>query len=144
MPACCGGAVLRDATRTPRDATNSSGRSRHPLELYQPAHVVAEVHHPDLEPCPCHADGAHDLAAHRVLLVTEHISTRARTLERVVFAASCVGDRGRLRAARRWMRLFTPPWLRAWPRSRPSGRRCRPTPGCRCCSHPESRRVSGS
>ena len=57
MPACCGGAVLRDATQNSTHATNSSGRSRHPLELYKSAHVVAEVHHPDLEPRPRHADG---------------------------------------------------------------------------------------
>ena len=30
----------------------SSGRSCHPLELNQPADVVAEAHHPDLEPRP--------------------------------------------------------------------------------------------
>ena len=50
---------------------NSSRRSRYPLEMDQSAYVVAEVHHPDLEPRPCHADGAHDLAAHRVLLVAD-------------------------------------------------------------------------
>src|ERR1700674_5402256 len=66
-------------------ATNSSGRSRHPLELYKSAHVVAEVHHPDLESRPRHADGAHDLAAHRVLLVTEHMfDTRAHPRARRV------------------------------------------------------------
>src|ERR1700674_4884098 len=66
-------------------ATNSSGRSRHPLELYKSAHVVAEVHHPDLEPRPRHADGAHELAAHRVLLVAEHmLDTRAHLRARRV------------------------------------------------------------
>ena len=57
----------------PTHATNSSGRSRHPLEMHQSAHVVAQVHHADLEPRPRQADGAHDLAAHRVLLVDEHM-----------------------------------------------------------------------
>jgi hypothetical protein len=42
-----------------------------PLELNQPTDVVAEVHHPDLEPRPRDADGAHDLAAHRALLLAE-------------------------------------------------------------------------
>src|SRR5215471_13753907 len=41
-------APLHDATRTPPVA-HSSGRSRHPIELGQPADVVAEIHHPDLE-----------------------------------------------------------------------------------------------
>src|SRR5437667_11673610 len=56
-----------------------SGRhSRQPLELSQPADVVTEVHHPDLKPRPRDADGAHDLAAHRVLLVAEYVlDTRA-------------------------------------------------------------------
>src|SRR5258708_14866283 len=52
---------------------HSSGRSRHPLELNQPADVVAQVHHPDLEPRPHDADGTDDLAAHRALLVAEHV-----------------------------------------------------------------------
>src|SRR6476659_1418477 len=51
---------------------HSSGCSCHPLELDQPTDVVAEVHHTDLEPRPHDTDGAHDLAAHRVLLVAEH------------------------------------------------------------------------
>src|SRR5712671_4043444 len=63
---------LQEVTRTPPRA-RSSGRSRHPLELNQPADVVAEVHHPDLEPRPRDADGAHDLAAHRALLVAEYM-----------------------------------------------------------------------
>src|SRR5881397_2338490 len=73
MPRMPRRAGLRDATQTPPTRTNSSGRSLHPLELHQAAHVVAEVHHPDLEPRPRHADGAHNLAAHRVLLVAEHM-----------------------------------------------------------------------
>src|SRR5258708_24395532 len=52
---------------------HSSGRRRHPLELNQPTDVVAEVHHPDLEPRPHDANGAHDLAAHRALLVAEYM-----------------------------------------------------------------------
>src|SRR6266571_230767 len=47
--------------------------NRQPLELNQPADVVTEVHHPDLKPRPRDADGAHDLAAHRVLLVAEYV-----------------------------------------------------------------------
>src|SRR3981189_2556849 len=51
----------------------SSGRTRPPLELNQPANVVTEVHHPDLQPPLRAADGAHDLAAHRALLVAEYL-----------------------------------------------------------------------
>src|SRR3979409_1471852 len=51
----------------------SSGRGRHPLELNQAANVVNEVHHPNLEPRPRDADGAHDLAAHCALLVAEYV-----------------------------------------------------------------------
>src|SRR5215472_5297478 len=59
--------------------------SRQPLELNQPTDVVAEVHHPDLEPRPRDADGAHDLAAHRVLLVAEYVlDTRAHPRARRV------------------------------------------------------------
>src|SRR5262245_39520988 len=63
-----------------------SGRhSRQPLELNQPADVVTEVHHPDLKPRPRDADGAHDLAAHRVLLVAEYVlDTRAHPRARRV------------------------------------------------------------
>src|SRR5262249_21520062 len=50
----------------------SSGCSCHPLELNQPADVVAEVHHANLEPRPHDANGAHNLAAHRVLLLAEY------------------------------------------------------------------------
>src|SRR5262249_49943201 len=87
---------------------HSSGRRRHPLELNQLADVVAEVHHPDLEPCPRDADGAHDLAAHRALLLAEYVldtgaHLRARRVRR--FWRS---DGGRLRAARRWIRLSKP------------------------------------
>ena len=46
---------LQEVTRTP-PLSALSGRSRHPLELNQPADVVAEVHHPDLEPRPRDAD----------------------------------------------------------------------------------------
>src|SRR5258705_13882524 len=78
-----GGFTRRNADST--HATNSSGRSRHPLELYKSAHVVAEVHHPDLKPRPRDADGAHDLAAHRVLLVAEYVlDTRAHPRARRV------------------------------------------------------------
>jgi hypothetical protein len=35
--------------------------------------VVAEVHHADLEPRPRYPDGAHDLTAHRVFLMAEHM-----------------------------------------------------------------------
>src|SRR6266436_4690109 len=61
----------------------------HPLELNQPADVVAEVHHPDLEPRPHDADGAHDLAAHRALLVAEYVldtgaHLRARRVRRLL------------------------------------------------------------
>ena len=56
----------------------SGWHSRQPLELNQPADVVTEVHHPDLKPRPHDADGAHDLAAHRILLLAEYVlDTRA-------------------------------------------------------------------
>lgn len=54
-------------------ATNSGGRGRDPLQLHQSADVVAEVHHADLELGPRQTDGAHDLTAHRVLLMGEHV-----------------------------------------------------------------------
>src|SRR5215472_13286766 len=54
---------------------HSSGCSCHPLELNQPADVVAEVHHANLEPRPHDANGAHNLAAHRVLLLAEYVAT---------------------------------------------------------------------
>src|SRR5215470_14829155 len=61
----------------------SGWHSRQPLELNQPADVVTEVHHPDLKPRPRDADGAHDLAAHRVLLVAEYVVvTRCHYLPR--------------------------------------------------------------
>src|SRR6195256_6617075 len=67
----------------------SSGARRHPLELNQPANVVTEVHHPNLEPRPRDADGAHDLAAHRALLVAEYVldtgaHLRARRVRRLL------------------------------------------------------------
>src|SRR5437899_62066 len=53
--------------------------------MNQPADVVTEVHHPDLKPRPRDADGAHDLAAHRVLLVAEYVlDTRAHSRARRV------------------------------------------------------------
>src|SRR5262245_5865865 len=75
-------------TDSTREA-HSSGRSRHSLELNQSADVVTEVHHPDLEPRPHDADGAHDLAAHRVLLVAEDMldtgaHLRARRVRRLL------------------------------------------------------------
>jgi hypothetical protein len=42
---------LHDAADSTCERT-PSGRSRHPLELDQPADVVTEVHHPDLESRP--------------------------------------------------------------------------------------------
>src|SRR3981189_2891234 len=67
----------------------SSGRGRHPLELNQAANVVTEVHHPNLEPRPRDADGAHDLAAHRALLVADYVLNsgahlRARRVRRLL------------------------------------------------------------
>src|SRR6195256_5350747 len=67
----------------------SSGARRHPLELNQAANVVTEVHHPNLEPRPRDADGAHDLAAHRALLVAEYVldtgaHLRARRVRRLL------------------------------------------------------------
>jgi hypothetical protein len=58
-------------------------------KLNQPAEVVAEVHHPDLEPRPRDADGAHDLAVHRALLVAEYVldtgaHLRARRVRRLL------------------------------------------------------------
>jgi hypothetical protein len=43
---------------------STSGRRAARLELNQPADVVAEVHHPDLEPRPRDADGVDDSPAH--------------------------------------------------------------------------------
>src|SRR5258707_8258430 len=82
------GPFARRHTDSTRERT-SSGRSRHPLELNQPADVVAEVHHPDLEPRPHDADGTHDLAAHRALLVAEYVldtgaHLRARRVRRLL------------------------------------------------------------
>ena len=55
------------------------------LELNQPTDVVAEVHHANLEPRPHDANGAHNLAAHRVLLLTEYVlNTGAHLRERRV------------------------------------------------------------
>src|SRR5262249_51346657 len=62
---------------------HSSGCSCHPLELNQPADVVAEVHHANLEPRPHDANGAHNLAAHRDLLLAEYVlDTGAHLRER--------------------------------------------------------------
>src|SRR5260370_42124477 len=85
-------ATARSFCTTPHGlhpCAHSSGRSRHPLELYQPADVVAEVHHPDLALRPHDADGTHDLAAHRALLVAEHVldtgaHLRARRVRRLL------------------------------------------------------------
>jgi hypothetical protein len=44
-------------------------RSRHPLKLDKAAHVVDQVHQPDLHAGAHHADGTHELAAHAVLLI---------------------------------------------------------------------------
>src|SRR6516225_7287685 len=68
---------------------HSSGCSCHSLELNQPADVVAEVHHADLESRSHDADGAHDLAAHRVLLLAEYVldtgaHLRARRVRRLL------------------------------------------------------------
>src|SRR5262249_59859381 len=85
-----GGLDCRRATTTrmplgPPPWTRSTRHSRQPLELNQPADVVPEVHHPDLNPRPRDADGAHDLAAHRVLLVAEYVlDTRAHPRARRV------------------------------------------------------------
>src|SRR3981189_3409343 len=79
----------------------SSGRGRHPLELNQAANVVTEVHHPNLEPRPRDADGAHDLAAHCALLVAEYVLNsgahlRARRVRRLLALCqrtiACVGE----------------------------------------------------
>src|SRR5258707_4309080 len=93
-----------------------SGRhSRQPLELNQPANVVTEVHHPDLKPRPRDADGAHDLAAHRVLLVAEYVldtraHPRARRVRRLLALRQRTISRGAtvdmaLQALRRQARL---------------------------------------
>ena len=54
-------------------ALSSSGRGRHPLELDKAAHVVDQVHHADLGASTRDADGAHELAAHGVLLITKDV-----------------------------------------------------------------------
>src|SRR5262249_22698557 len=53
--------------------SHSSGCSCHPLELNQPADVVAEVHHANLEPRPHDANGAHNLAAGHALDVSAEV-----------------------------------------------------------------------
>ena len=53
-------------------ALSSSGR-RHPLELHKAAHVVDQVHEPDLGASARHADGAHEFAAHGVLLIPKDV-----------------------------------------------------------------------
>ena len=70
--ACHGETISHNAAQTPH-ATNSGGRGRDPLQLHQSVYVVAEVHHADLELRPRHADRAHNLATHRVLLMAEHV-----------------------------------------------------------------------
>ena len=45
----------------------------HPLELHKATHVVDQVHEPDLGASARHADGAHELAAHGVLLIPKHV-----------------------------------------------------------------------
>src|SRR5215510_1286137 len=58
-----------DSTRV----LSSSGCSRHPLKLDKAAHVVDQVHQPNLHAGAHHADGAHELAAHAVLLIRKHV-----------------------------------------------------------------------
>src|SRR5262249_62390122 len=84
-----GGRALRCTMRHGlHPLAHSSGCSCHSLELNQPADVVAEVHHADLESRSRDADGAHDLAAHRVLLLAEYVldtgaHLRARRVRRL-------------------------------------------------------------
>src|SRR2546421_1510372 len=60
-------------------ASQRQGRShQRPARAEPGGEFITEVHHPDLKPRPRDADGAHDLAAHRVLLVAEYVlDTRA-------------------------------------------------------------------
>src|SRR5262249_46177107 len=77
MPGWRPRAPLQDAARTP--PVSALRPAQPPAARGEPAgDVVTEVHHPDLEPRPRDADGAHDLAAHRALLVAEYVlDTRA-------------------------------------------------------------------
>jgi hypothetical protein len=60
--------LYTDSTRE-RDP---SGRGRHPLQPNEAAHVVHQVHHANLHAGTRNADGAHELAAHRVFLIPKH------------------------------------------------------------------------
>jgi hypothetical protein len=52
---------------------DSIGCGRHPLEPNGAAHIIHQVHHADLHAGACHADGAHELAAHPVFLIPKHV-----------------------------------------------------------------------
>ena len=55
----------------PMGAFNSRGHRS--LQVREAADIVAEVHHADLEARACNPDRAHDLAAHRCLLMAEYV-----------------------------------------------------------------------
>jgi hypothetical protein len=58
------------------------------------AELEAEVHHANLEPRPHDANGAHNLAAHRVLLLAEYVLDTGAHLQSVVFADFWRSDSG--------------------------------------------------
>src|SRR3972149_2210318 len=63
-------------TRAPFGATGRAPPScggGHALQHHEAAHVVDEVHQPDLHSRPHDPDGAHDLATHAVLLVAKDV-----------------------------------------------------------------------
>jgi hypothetical protein len=125
---------LRSCKRTARSPAGVKTvpvASRHPLELNQPADVVGEVHHPDLEPRPRDADGAHDLSAPsssaggriRVRQGREPSSAACSSTSGALTADDCVRRAGGYGSA-----SASPSGP---PRSAPSGRRCPPRPPCR-------------
>src|SRR5215469_11485415 len=96
--------------------------------FFPPADVVAEVHHANLEPRPHDANGAHNLAAHRVLLLAEYVlDTGAPLRERRVRRLLALGQRMIACGAPvdTALQARSPAGS---PRSGPSGRRCPPIP----------------
>src|SRR5215831_5006028 len=123
MPGWRARAPLQDAARTPPVSV---------LRLAQPpaARVESAGGCSDLRPRPRDADGAHDLATHRVLLVAEYVlDTRAPS------SASCSPTSGAptaddfVRRAGGYGSASLSP--SGPPQSAPSGRRCPPRPPCR-------------
>src|ERR1019366_7913793 len=100
-PACRCGGIRPNSTQTPPANSYSCRRCRHPLKLHQPAHVVDQVHHADLHRGARDADGPHELAAHRVFLMAEHMLDTG--------ASPWACRVGRRLALRQWMVAVGPP-----------------------------------